>query len=72
MGDCSNRKAEKRVRLQFCLLVSTLDFHGFGLLINLVRFLDKRAASSNVGYMASLLIRLGLSQTVNDTFPFIA
>ena len=27
-GHCSNRSAENRVKLQLCLLVSTLDRHG--------------------------------------------
>lgn len=49
VGTCSNGSAEKCVRLQLCVLVSTLGCHGFGPLINWVRFLDMRAAPSKVG-----------------------
>ena len=56
VGNCFNGSAEKRVRLQLCLLVWTLGCHGFGL-INSAILLDKRAAPSKVGCMPSLLIR---------------
>ena len=66
VGNCSNGSAEKCVRLQLRLLVSTLDCHGLGRLINSAIFLDMRAAPSNVGCMPSLLIRPGLPQKVRQ------
>ena len=68
VGNCSNGSAERRVRLQLCVLVSTLGCHGLGRLINFSRFLDKRAAPSKVGWMPSLLIRPGFLQNVGQLF----
>lgn len=64
VGNCWKRRAEKCVKLRLCLLVSTLGCHGFGPLINLARFLEMRAAPSQVGWMPSLRIRPGLPQKV--------
>ena len=62
VGNRSNISTEKCVRLQLYLLVATLGCHGFGLLINSAAFVDMREATSNMGCMSSLLIRLGLPQ----------
>ena len=61
--DNSKGTAEKHVRLHVCFLASTLNCQ-FGWLINLVIFLEMRAAPSQVGWMSSLLIRPVLLQKV--------
>ena len=66
VGDCSNRSAEERVRLRLCCLVWTLGCHGFGSLVDLARFLVRRAAPSKVGWTPSLRIRPGFPQKVDQ------
>ena len=49
--------AEKCVRQQLCILVSTLGCQVFGWLINSSIFLEMRAAPSKVGWMTGLIRR---------------
>lgn len=63
-ADSKKETAERCVRLHLGILGSTLNCQGLGCLIRSAIFLDKRTATSKVGWMLSFLISPGLPPKV--------